>query len=128
MDNATHPRGIDDRNRQTMQEHALDEQLFISAYGFYGDDSHLAGDCHRILYCVAHQARAALEGKLKNRPKSHLSMRSWGNGANTTWRYIFGAVIFTSQLTPNLSINMPNESPQGALSRGMVTVPPAESF
>ena len=36
--------------------------------------------------------------------------------------------MFTSQLTPNLSLHMPKVSPQGALSRGAVTVAPSESL
>jgi len=36
--------------------------------------------------------------------------------------------MFTTQLTPNLSLHMPKVSPRGALSRGAVTVAPSESL
>ena len=36
--------------------------------------------------------------------------------------------MLTSQLTPNLSFNMPNVSPQGALLIGMVIVAPSASL
>src|SRR5512147_514908 len=39
-----------------------------------------------------------------------------------------GPAMFTIQSTPNLSFSIPNASPQGAFSSGMVIVPPAESF
>ncbi len=36
--------------------------------------------------------------------------------------------MFTSHWTPNLSVHMPNVSPHGAGSSGMVTVPSADSL
>jgi len=42
-------------------------------------------------------------------------------------RYFFG-VMLTIHCTPNLSVHMPNVSPQGALASGMIVVPPATSF
>src|SRR5680860_1316274 len=39
-----------------------------------------------------------------------------------------GLAILTIQLTPNLSVHIPKLSPQGASSRGIVTVPPSESL
>jgi hypothetical protein len=45
-----------------------------------------------------------------------------------TQHFYFGFEIFTSQLTPNLSVSIPNESPQGGLARDIVTVPPSECF
>lgn len=36
--------------------------------------------------------------------------------------------MFTSQLTPNLSVHMPKLSPHGAALSGWVIVAPSESF
>lgn len=36
--------------------------------------------------------------------------------------------MFTSQAMPNLSMSIPNESPHGALARGIVSVPPTLSL
>lgn len=36
--------------------------------------------------------------------------------------------IFTSHCTPNLSVHIPNVSPHGAFSSGIVTLPPGESL
>jgi hypothetical protein len=46
---------------------------------------------------------------------------SW-RGGQDCW------VTLTIQGTPNLSVHMPNSSPHICFSRGMVTVPPSESF
>jgi len=37
-------------------------------------------------------------------------------------------LMFTSQSMPNLSVSMPKESPQGALSSGIRSVPPSFSL
>jgi hypothetical protein len=47
---------------------------------------------------------------------------SWRGGQDCCW------VTLTIQGTPNLSVHMPNSSPHICFSRGMVTVPPSESF
>jgi hypothetical protein len=47
---------------------------------------------------------------------------SWRGGQDCCW------VTLTIQGMPNLSVHMPNSSPHICFSRGMVTVPPSESF
>ena len=42
--------------------------------------------------------------------------------------YACGWEILTSQGTPNLSVSIPNSSPQTCFCNGIVTVPPSESF
>jgi hypothetical protein len=50
-------------------------------------------------------------------------------GSRSAWVGYAGApATLTIQLTPNLSTHMPNVSPHGALSSGMVTVPPSDSL
>src|SRR5437764_1176864 len=43
-------------------------------------------------------------------------------------RYSFGALTLTSHVTPNLSVHIPNVSPQTAFSSGISTVPLADSL
>ena len=44
------------------------------------------------------------------------------------WRQDCCWVMLTIQGMPNLSVHMPNSSPHICFSRGMVTVPPSDSF
>ncbi len=45
-----------------------------------------------------------------------------------TGPYACGWPMLTSQVTPNLSVHMPNSSPQSCFRIGIVTVPPSDSL